>query len=479
MSPPDRHTALHTQLRTLLAEWGVEPALLQGNTHSLIRSGALDSAGLFNLSLWIESQIGQPIDPGRVDVVSAWDSIEAIAAFILGEPALTCAPAPTVIASASGYAIERYRNDNDDLDAVARLFSHLWSPDVALNRRVFEWKYLTNPQARDPLIYLVRHGGEVVAMRALCETRWLCAGCDAPVSVYCADDLIIDPAHRNQGLYAHLHAQALRDLADRGQKFFISLSALRVARMQSLASGAHAVPIGPVLGRRSARARFADALESALSRVPLVWRAAKPLARCLDGAHNAATAFARLDALAPSGAVQVSRTAPVAAMAALAAAMPHDGRIRHARDEAFLRWRYAAPLHEYRFVSVERGGAPVAYLVLGRALSTSANARRVHVVDWATRDAQDAGALNQALALCVRVGGFDELVTWGDTSHRTWSAALAAQRFAPTDQHQTARGLPCILVHNVNPNADELRLSGRSVLTPEDWDLRLVDTSYA
>ncbi len=484
MASPEAHSAARAQLRQLLAEWGVEAALLEGDQHSLIQSGALDSAGLFNLSLWIESQVGRPIDPGSIDVLQAWDRIETILAFLFGAP--LHAPAVVAVTAMAApearwpgpdgveYVIERYRNE--DLAEVARLFTHLWSPDRALNGRVFEWKYLHNPLARDPLIYLVRHGGQVVAMRALCETQWQAQGADPSVTVYCADDLIIDPAHRNHGLYPHLNAQALRDLAARGEKFFISLSALRVARMQSLAGGARAVPIGPVLGRRSARARFADALEHVLARVPLGWRAAQPVAQAIEGRHSAAAAFARLDAAASGGPVRVSRTAPIAAMAALAARAPSDGRIRHVRDETFLRWRYAAPLHEYRVITAERNGAVAAYLVLGRALSPSANPRRVNLVDWAASDPQ---ALGDALDLSLRVGRFAELVTWGDAPHSAWTQTLTARGFAPIDQHQTARGLPCVLVHTVDSSAAEPHIGARCVLEPAAWDLRMSYTSYA
>ena len=52
------------------------------NGSSLIRSGLLDSLALFQLSLWIEGQVGAPIDPDEVDLAAEWDTPEDIARFI-------------------------------------------------------------------------------------------------------------------------------------------------------------------------------------------------------------------------------------------------------------------------------------------------------------------------------------------------------------------------------------------------------------
>jgi acyl carrier protein len=49
---------------------------------SLIRSGLLDSLALFQLSLWIEGQVGAPIDPDEIDLAEEWDTPKDIAHFI-------------------------------------------------------------------------------------------------------------------------------------------------------------------------------------------------------------------------------------------------------------------------------------------------------------------------------------------------------------------------------------------------------------
>jgi acyl carrier protein len=51
-------------------------------TSSLVRSGILDSLALYQLILWIEKQIGKPVDPTQFDFASELDSITDILLFV-------------------------------------------------------------------------------------------------------------------------------------------------------------------------------------------------------------------------------------------------------------------------------------------------------------------------------------------------------------------------------------------------------------
>jgi len=52
---------------------------------SLIKSGLLDSLALFNLALWVEAEIGAPIDLATIELAECWDTAAAIAVFIAAE----------------------------------------------------------------------------------------------------------------------------------------------------------------------------------------------------------------------------------------------------------------------------------------------------------------------------------------------------------------------------------------------------------
>jgi acyl carrier protein len=48
----------------------------------LIKSGKLDSLGLFNLALFIESEIGRKVDVTAFDLATEWNTIDDILKFI-------------------------------------------------------------------------------------------------------------------------------------------------------------------------------------------------------------------------------------------------------------------------------------------------------------------------------------------------------------------------------------------------------------
>lgn len=478
-------SGLRDELRAALAEWGVEANLLTDDRQSLVRSGALDSVALFDLSTWIEARIGRPVDPGSINVADAWDTIDAIVRFIVAPeggsapqakpeghvaPSLASPAVQVKVRDGARFDIARFRDE--DLPSVTRLLTRLWSPDIALNQRVFDWKYRRNPFAVDPLIYLVRQEGKLIGMRALCEMVWEAEGLTQPATVYCADDLVVDEAHRSRGVFAQLTEHFVHDLAQRGHSFFVSLSALRVTRLQAVAQGAHSVPIGPPLGLRSDLTEVADRIAGGVEKLPLLWRVASRI----TAGDQAAASFARLDSAGHVADIEIA-AAPVAdAMAQLVARIGHDGRIRHVRDARFFGWRFDTPLHAYRFIFARRYGRLVGYLVLQRALSSLASQRRVNLIDWAV---EDMSTLDHLLETTIAIGRFAELVTWGAAGDPSWEQALKVRGFEPTDLHQVTRGLPCIVVRAVDERQATPKLGRRSLLDRADWDLRMAYTSYA
>ena len=49
---------------------------------SLIRSGILDSAGLFHLALWVERHAGNSFDFTGYDLAAEWDTIRDVLRFV-------------------------------------------------------------------------------------------------------------------------------------------------------------------------------------------------------------------------------------------------------------------------------------------------------------------------------------------------------------------------------------------------------------
>lgn len=369
-----------------------------------------------------------------------------------------------------GLRLERYQPKH--AQAVAALMRRLWSTDLALNARFFEWRYIESPGPEEPIVQLVTHEGRVVAMRALHSGLWEGGGMAAPVPVYQSDDLVVAREFEGRGLFAAFTEAMRAELDARGHRFFVSLSALQVTRRLSIARGA--IPVGPFhpVGVRSTGARVLDFAETIAERLPYLWRHA----RRVSSAAPAADFFDRLDAIAPD-AVQIGRVPRAQEMAALVASLPWDGRIRRRRDAPYLAWRYRNPLHEYRFAYAVRRGRLCGYLVVERARSDLANRRRAHIVEW---EAESPEVQADLLREVVEKGQPAELVTWQESAGEMGSRILRESGFHPVDASHTARGAPGILVWPVRlpPEPAALRLAGRALDDLSNWDIRIADTSY-
>lgn len=483
------------ELVEALQSWGIDPAELREPSAPLISSGLLDSLALFNLSVWVEEKLGSPIDPTTFDVTQAWDSVESILRFVeargapvsQSRPAGDSAPAAPVASQAvASQAVASHRDERYRIvryeprwrGAVTALLRGLWSPDAALNEAVFGWKYEDNPFAADPLVYLALRDGAPVAMRAFCGSAWEIGGACTPQAVYLADDFVVAEKDRNHGLFNRFTEAATLDLRARNQSFFLSLSALRVTRLQSLASGSNSIGVVPVIAAQPKWIALADRVGAAVSRAPLLWRHAHRL-HC--GAP-AATSFARLDATLSERIgdldIAVVDAAKSEDMAALIARLPYDGRIRHLRDARFFDWRYRHPLHAYRFVLARRGKELAGYAVLQRGLSPYSNQRRVNVADWAC---ESEDVLSVLLSAARRWGRFAELVAWRMPAQQRHGDAFERSGFIEADTDHAARGLPCVLLRRVHDEATAAAQPERDDPWQQfaNWDLRMAYTSYA
>lgn len=481
-------TVHRADLLAALEEWGLDPADLHDDHQPLISGGLLDSMALFSLSVWLEERLGQPIDPSGFDVLSAWDSVAAILAFLRERGAVVpdavvpdavmpdaavpaAAPAPASVGGA--YRIERFTESHRP--AVMDLMRALWSDDRALNDAVFRWKYESSPFDPEPLVYVALREGVPVAVRTFARFAWERPDA-APVALYVADDWVVSDAARNDGLFQRFTEAAQADLRARGHDGYLSLSALRVTRLQSLASGSRSGAAIPVWGWRPAAVRRADALLQRIDRLPGGWR----LARRWQPGRPSRASFAALDR-APAREVQglsvrFLERAPAAAMAALAARRDAPRGWRQHRDEAVFAWRFAHPLHQYRFATAWRGDELVGWVALQRGLAAGANPRRVNLVDW---DAAESPVLPLLLGAAVAAGDFAELAGWVLPSQHDWAQALQGAGFAPTDAHQRDRGLPCVLSRALDGAEGGWEALAAPLLSLEAWDLRMADTSFA
>jgi acyl carrier protein len=74
--------SLHNRIVNFINELNLEVNCELEDDTSLIRSGILDSLGLFHLAEWIEREIDTPIDLTKFNLSEDWDTISDIVKFI-------------------------------------------------------------------------------------------------------------------------------------------------------------------------------------------------------------------------------------------------------------------------------------------------------------------------------------------------------------------------------------------------------------
>jgi acyl carrier protein len=69
-------------LRLAIADWDHGLGDAVADDTPLISSGRLDSFNLLRLLLWVESEIGHPVDATQIDLASEWDTVDRIVGFV-------------------------------------------------------------------------------------------------------------------------------------------------------------------------------------------------------------------------------------------------------------------------------------------------------------------------------------------------------------------------------------------------------------
>ena len=77
-----RPVSLREELLEFLAGQGLELSGDPVDETPLFESGQLDSQALFNLILWAEEHLGEPVDPTALDLTHDWATVNDIVRFI-------------------------------------------------------------------------------------------------------------------------------------------------------------------------------------------------------------------------------------------------------------------------------------------------------------------------------------------------------------------------------------------------------------
>jgi hypothetical protein len=367
---------------------------------------------------------------------------------------------------ADGYEIVRCSRQL--WEGAARLHAAAFHRDVAQARDYLAWKHEQNPYRKEPLAFVAVRGGEVVGLRTFLPTRWEAGAPSRTFDALYAGDFAVAAEHRDRGLVSQIMRTAWSRLAaEEPYRYAVNLSAGRVTHLASLAAGwKSALTVDPVARRSAVRSLLWRARDR-LRRMPVAGELASRLAVRASGAHEP---FRRLDRRPPRWAAPLSALHEPRSrdMAELVARLPHDGRIRHVRDERYFEWRFQNPTRTYRFLYWDEARLE-GYLVLQAGWRQG----RVHVVDGEARDdAIRARLLRAAIEIC----GAPELVAWGATLGSEGRRLFEEEGFRPADVPVTATGRPCVLVRPIREEdlGGEWAVFGRRLLDRADWDFRMI-----
>jgi hypothetical protein len=362
------------------------------------------------------------------------------------------------------YAIELYRGEF--APQIAELQKHLWGPSATENSAYLEWKYARNPYTEQPLLYVALDGSRVVGMRGMYGSRWEVGSDGETVDIPCAADSVIEPGHRDAGLFKGLNDFAAADLRERGYDLALNLSASAANYLASILTlGWRSVGGLQPLSRGTSQSRILAPLLSWGGRHRVTRTMIGQASRARDAVQS--NAFSRLDRAA-SGSLREPLTIAIeprpAEMQNLVRRLARDSRLRHLRDRTYFSWRFANPRSTYRFLY---WGEPIeGYLVLENPKREA----RVFIVDW---DGTSPDVCASLLDAAVQLGRFGALETWNATLRPEASEVLrrAGFRAARAPRHSNM-----FLLRSMNEDRKkpiEL-LPDHDPLKMDSWDLRMI-----
>ena len=88
MAADDSERAVRKRLISFLEELDLDLEFRLDGPAPLTASGRFDSLALLRLALWVEEELGSPLDPASFDLMEEWRTVDGVVEFLARERAV-------------------------------------------------------------------------------------------------------------------------------------------------------------------------------------------------------------------------------------------------------------------------------------------------------------------------------------------------------------------------------------------------------
>ena len=270
----------------------------------------------------------------------------------------------------------------------------------------------------------------------------------------CVGDLVIDPEHRDKGLFKQIMDFMLDDLANQGYTFVFNLSAGTLTQLGALAMGWRSIGVLDVRQRIGYVYRVLRRV-----RYHLRIEETKPFDRIDRKLGKTFTRNGR--------SISLEQKPRPEQMASLVANLKRKNRLAHEKSIKFFRWRFDNPIVNYRFLF---SGDLEGYLVL--QTNRTYDPCLVQIVDW---EADEFPILEELLNTAVDLCKFMRLSITLPRFDPQMSDLLEQLRFTKDPFGTRIEDYrPMILLRSVSNEMlrDEWTVNGLDLVDADNWDMR-------
>lgn len=277
-----------------------------------------------------------------------------------------------------GYAIVHYHPElkKQTLD----LMQYLWGDCAKTNQSYFDWKYLNNPCAEQPLGIVALDKGKVVGFRGYFATKWFVGSRKSMLTILCPGDTCVHPEHRQKGLSVAMGDLAGAEYSSK-YKLFFNMSSTKLSVPGYLRMGF----------------------------LPLTQKSYITKCNIIGLIAHIVTLNQHLDLSAAKftcgeyDAVTISNNPRPEEMSSLIKCRGYrDSKLTLLQDEHFFRWRFNNKKTKYLFCYAKTANLISGYVVL----SISPNNRRGYILDYAE---SESGSIERILQHIIRLKCFSIL----------------------------------------------------------------------